>query len=193
MIVPANFEAVIYKAQCATECLTTRSPVAYYAWLSESSICFENTQTGFACDFNSTCIEFSASVALCALTDQACQCSVVSEYGPACSACYATVAPEDASAYAALLTGCGGCVGGGSGATTTTDNSATTGGNAQATAGTAATNAKAESTGWPNTSKRTSSASHGGLLGASAVFWISIVVFMGVTHHILAPHLKPGD
>jgi hypothetical protein len=61
------------------------------------------------CDFNSTCIEFSASVALCALMEHACQCFVVSEYGSAYSACYATVAPEDASAYAA---GCGAGTGG---------------------------------------------------------------------------------
>jgi hypothetical protein len=43
----------------------------------------------------------------------------------------------------------------------------------------AATNVKAESTGKPNTLKSTSGASHGGLSGDSAVFWISIMVFMG--------------
>jgi len=127
----------------------------------------------------------SASVALCALTDAVCQCSVITEYGPACSACYATTAPEDASAYAALLSGCGGGGGSGSGVTTTTgnaattSNAATTGANAQPTTATAATNAKATSTGSPNTSKSTSGASHEGFSGVSAVFWISIIVFMG--------------
>jgi len=142
-------------------------------------MCLGNYTDGPTCDFNSACNVFSASVALCPLTDAACQCSVITEYGPACSACYATAAPEDASAYAALLSGCGGGGGSGSGVTTTTGNAATTGGNAQPTTVTAATNAKASSTGSPNTSKSTSGAAHERFFGISAVFWISVIVFMG--------------
>jgi len=45
--------AAVWGAQCATDCLITASPVAYYPWSSASSMCLGNYTGGPACDFNS--------------------------------------------------------------------------------------------------------------------------------------------
>jgi hypothetical protein len=158
-----------------------------------SSLCGGGSQSGEAsaptptptatgnpgsCDTNPACQSFSSSVASCSLADETCQCSIVLEYGSACSVCYATVDPNAAAAYSALLSGCGGGTVAGSGVTATA-NAGTTGGNVQATTGTAA---KVASTGSPspNTSKSTSGASqYDGFLGFSPVFMISFLLFMG--------------
>ena len=189
--------AVSLGTQCGDACYITANPSAYSFLSTLASACIASktggvpsvitpapTATGNPagaanCNTgNSACTAFSASVASCAETDEACQCPIVLEYGPACSICYASYEPNIASAYSALISACGGT--GGRSAATPTGNAATTGGNTQqATAATGGTNAKT-TTGSPDTTKSTSGASrYDGLFGFSAVLGISVIVFMG--------------
>jgi len=190
--------AVSLGTQCGDACYITANPSAYSFLSTLASACIASETGGVPsvitpapasvnlvgadeCNTgNPACTAFSASVASCALTDEACQCPIILEYGPACSICYASYEPDIASAYSGLISACGGINTGGGSVATPTGNAATTGGNTQqATAATGGANAKS-TTGSPNTTKSTSGASrYDGLFGVSAVLGISVVVFIG--------------
>jgi hypothetical protein len=188
--------AVSAGTQCGDACYITANPSAYSFLSTLASACIASETTGVPsvitpaptatdnivggneCNTgNPACTAFSSSVANCAVTDEACQCPIILEYGPACSMCYASYEPEIASAYSAIISACGGT--GGGRVATPTGGAATTGGNTQTTAATGSLNAKS-TTGSPNTTKSTSGASrYDGLFGFSEALGISVFLFMG--------------